>query len=390
MVFCPQCGHQNSDEAAFCGGCGTPLKARIEANAAAAPAADATAPMADAAQTGAQPTAPVQPAQDGNTAEMPNAAAPAAAPAAAAPAPAPAPAYAPTPGAVPPPAVKPANRTPIIIGAAVVVLAAILLIVLLVIPRCSGGVAGGLDMKTLVTGKTSEAQAVLSKMNAVELGSGSSKITVYASNDKMKSFAEDLFDDLQNGNVKEFDDVINKDKAKEISGQWLLVSTADESFEQILDMASSRYGDYDLGHMAAYFTVVTDDDLTNEEAAKIVSSAGIAYEHAVVGDVSTDNAFDFIGKYMETAMNAASSAYGGSSRNSSAVADSLQQARDTIDEYGLKRVGEGTYMGKDIYAASVSVQFDGYAIVGVVAFSPKDFGLDTLLGEDFLKRLYVK
>ena len=386
MVFCPQCGHQNSDEAAFCGGCGTPLKARIEANAAAAPVADATAPMADAAQTVAQPTAPVEPAQDGNTAEMSNAAAPAAAPAAAAPAPA----YAPTPGAVPPPAVKPANRTPIIIGAAVVVLAAILLIVLLVIPRCSGGVAGGLDMKTLVTGKTSEAQAVLSKMNAVELGSGSSKITVYASNDKMKSFAENLFEDLQNGDVKDFDDVINKDKAKEISGQWLLVSTADESFEQILDMASSRYGDYDLGHMAAYLTVVTDDDLTNEEAAKIVSSAGIAYDHAVVGDVSTDNAFDFIGKYMETALNAASSAYGGSSRNSSAVADSLQQARDTIDEFGLKRVGEGTYMGKDIYAASVSAQFDGYAIVGVVAFSPKDFGLDTLLGEDFLKRLYVK
>jgi|GEM_PF-2150122 len=375
MIFCPKCGNQNNDGAAFCGECGAALKA-APAQVDGAPAAEAPVQAAPVNATEPMPAAAAEPTGVG---------APAAAPAAA-PAPEAAPAGAPV-GA--PVAAKSTNKLPIIIGAAVVIIAAILLIVLLVIPRCSGGVnASGVNMKTLVNGTTTEAQAELSKMKKAEIDTGSgATLNVYTSSDKMTSFVNDLFDSAGNGDISSWGDIMDSTKAKDLNGEWMLVSTADEALQPIIDMANEQVEGYDLGHMAIFATVVSDADLSNEEVAKLVSGAGLPYEHATVSDYSMDALMKYFVNYMGMAMAMSGNGMGSSSKY---VDRYMSQIEDTLDQFGITRAGTGVYLAKDTYAVSVSAQFDGYAVVMLFAFNPNDFGMGDLLGEDFVNRMYVK
>ena len=276
----------------------------------------------------------------------------------------------------------------VLIGIIAVAVIAVLLIVFLALPNCSGGARGGnIDMKTLTNGKASEAQAVLDKMKKGTIDADGEEIAFYASSDKMVDYIQGLYEDAMGGDIKDWDDVMNSKAAKEYSGEWVLVSNADESFEEAMSYVNRNQSAYDMSHMVVYATVVADNDLTNEEVANLVSSAGVESKHAQVMDMKIDELSDFVDEYMSV-IASSGQAVGMSSSSMNSVLSALDYA---TDELGAKSAGYGAYLGTDEIAISVKAQFEDYAIVLLWVDSPKNIeGLDKVYNEDYLNRIYVK
>ena len=100
-------------------------------------------------------------------------------------------------------------------------------------------------------------------------------------------------------------------------------------------------------------------ELSNEEVAKLVSGAGLPYEHATVSDYSMDALMKYFVNYLGMAMAVSGNGMGSSSKY---VDRYMSQVEDVLDEFGITRAGTGVFLAKDTYAVSVTAQVFGQSI----------------------------
>ena len=357
-MFCPKCGTTLADGAQFCGSCGAQLSTSAQV-------ATSTAPFGvPAQQADAAPAYAPSAQQPFAGAELPTGANPYAG------------------GFMGGAVAKKANKKPLVIAvAAIVVVAAIVGILYATGILGNGGIgkAVALNAENIISNDSKTASAELGKLVEIDLdGLGSIKgVDLYASSQDMADYVDGLYDDASSGkmgSVRSLDDVMSAAQAKKLNGQWVVAVLDNEllmsvsantvyGITQNRDFAQSFAG-ID-GNSAVMVTVVADKDLTSEELANVISSAGVKYDHVIADSESLEG----IASYIE---------------NMSAIASlSLMKSLESV---GLEGVGVVLFWGENQLGFAVSVQSEEYAVVALYVANCADFGISP----EMTKGIYIK
>ena len=243
-MFCPKCGAQTPDNAAFCGSCGSPIASQPEPQA----------------PTGGAHVAAPGPAY-GAPAEQPT--------------PIPAPAYGGGPAVAPKPGIS--SKTVLI---ALIAIAAVVVIAIIVgFVTCSGG-GGKVNLNSMLNDKPEQVAGTLNKMTAGKVNG----TQFYTANDDMKDLMKDASDAF-GSDKKEM-----KNLAEDIKKQnpWGVVLYDDERSE--LSLKKIEKGDDPA--IVSYVAVRTLEKPTCEDIAKIVGEV-YNYNKIIVG--YRDNSETFSG-----------------------------------------------------------------------------------------------